>query len=112
MLLRYEKTGPRWEAESAEFTSLTKDGAGPAGAPSPDLGDAHVNLLYRSVLGPQEFSAELHEWADVETLTRLGQAALAATQLGNRTRWLWQSPEDSPPENIDRSARLHVAMPG
>jgi hypothetical protein len=144
VLLRYEQTGPRWRAETAEFTSLTVDDAetadpllftrapashledrnqpersgppAPAGpvpaATSPDLSDGQVNLLYRSVLGPQKFSAELHEWADLDTVTRLGQAALAATRLGSRTRWLWQSPEDSPPQNIDRAARLHVAMPG
>ncbi len=127
VLLWYEKTGPRGQAEAAEFTSLAADETGsadpllftraPATGPapeatSPDLSDDQVNLLYRSVLGPQEFSAGLHEWADVETMTRLGQAALAATRLGNRTRWLWQSPDDSPPENIDRTARIHVAMPG
>lgn len=143
VLLRYDKTGPHGQAETAEFTSLrvgraesadpelftrapaalqehqkppqrSNDPAAPTPqtATMPDLSDGQVNLLYRSRLGPQKFSAELHEWADLEAATRLGEAALAATQLGNRTRWLWPSPEDSRPENIDRTARLHVAMPG
>ena len=70
------------------------------------------NLLYRSVVGPQKFAADLNEQADVKTMTRLGEAALSATELGSRTRWLWQSPGDAPPENVDRTARLQVAMPG
>ena len=71
-----------------------------------------MNLLYRSTLGPQKFSAELHEQADVETMMRLSQAAVAATELGRRTRWLWPSAAGTPPENVDRTARLHLAMPG
>ena len=45
-------------------------------------------------------------------MTRLAQAAVAATRLGQRTRWLWQSPADVPPENVNLTARLQVAMPG
>ena len=111
VLLRYEKTGPRRQAEFAEFTSLTVDAAESAD-PLPDLSDDQVNLLYRSVLGPQKFSAELNEQADMKTMTRLAEAALSATQLGRRTQWLWQSAEDTPPDNADRTARLQVAMPG
>jgi hypothetical protein len=111
VLLQYEKTGRRWQAETAEFTSLTVD-ARESADPLPDLSDDQVNLLYRSVLGPQKFSAELNEQADVKTVTRLAKAALSATQLGRRTQWLWQSAKDTPPENVDRTARLQVAMPG
>jgi hypothetical protein len=113
VLLRYEKTGPHGQAETAEFTSLTVDAAESADPlPSPDLSDDQVNLLYRSVLGPPKFAAELNEQADVKTMTRLTQAAMAATELGQRTRWLWQSPADAPPENVNLTARLQVAMPG
>jgi outer membrane lipoprotein-sorting protein len=113
VLLRYEKTGPGGQAETAEFTSLTADAAASADLPpSPDLSDDQVNLLYRSVLGPQKFAAELNEQADMTTMTRLAQAALAATDLGHRTRWLWQSAADTPPENLNLTARLQVAMPG
>ena len=45
-------------------------------------------------------------------MTRLTQAALAATDLGRRTRWLWQSAADAPPGNVNLTARLQVAMPG
>lgn len=112
VLLRYEKTGPHGQAETAEFISLTVDAAESADPlPSPDLSDDQVNLLYRSVLGPQKFAADLNEHADMKTMTRLAQAAAAATELGRQTRWLWQSPADAPPENIDLTARLQVAMP-
>jgi outer membrane lipoprotein-sorting protein len=145
VLLRYEKTGPRGKAETAEFTSLTVDAAesadpqlftrppaaqqehqnqpqpsdspaatrpAPQAGTTPDLSDDQVNLLYRSTLGSQKFSAELNEQADVETMTRLAQAAVSATELGRRTRGLWQSPEDTPPEIINRTAQIHVAIPG
>jgi outer membrane lipoprotein-sorting protein len=113
VLLRYEKSGPRGQAETAEFTSLKVD-AGDSADPllSPDLSDDQVNLLYRSVLGPQKFAADLNEQADVETMTRLAQAALVATEVGHRTRWLWPSPADAPAENVNLTARLQVAMPG
>jgi hypothetical protein len=112
VLLRYEKTGLHGRAEIAEFTSLTVDAAESADPlPSPDLSDDQVNLLYRSVLGFQKFAADLSEQADMKTMTRLAQAAAAATELGHRTRWLWQSPADAPPENVNLTARLQVAMP-
>ena len=54
VLLRCEKTSPRGQPETAEFTSLTVDAAKPADPPpSPDLSDDQVNLLYRSGLGPR-----------------------------------------------------------
>ena len=110
VLLRYEVTDRGRRSESAEFTSLAV-AAGPEAEPgSPDLSDDQVRLLCRSALGPLRLSAELREWADVPTAVRLGQAALAATDLGRRTRWLWQLDEDPPP--IDRTARLQVALPG
>ena len=142
VLLRYEKTAPRREAETAEFTSLTVDPAesadpllftrapapqehqgqpqrnnpppatGPAPEPTPPLSDDQVNLLYRSGLPPQKFSADLNEQADVRTMTRLAHDAVSATDFGRRTRWLWQPADDSLPESIDLTARLHVAMPG
>ena len=113
MLLRYEKTGPGGRAETAEFTRLKVDTADTADPLlSPDLSDDQANLLYRSVLGPQKFAAILNEQADVKTMTRLVQAALAATELGHRTRWLWPSPADASPENVNLTARLQVAMPG
>jgi outer membrane lipoprotein-sorting protein len=119
VLLRYEKTGRRQQTETAEFLSLTVRPGGETAAPeqvpaatSPDLSDEQVNLLCRSTLGPPRFSADLHEWADVATMMRLGQAALAASDLGRRTRWL-RSPESGDlPEDVDLAARLTVAMPG
>ena len=112
VLLRYEKTGPQL-AESAEFTSLTVDAVESADPPpSPDLTDDQVNLLYRSAVGPQKFAADLNEHADMKTMARLAEAALSATEPGRRTRWLWQPAGEAQPENVDRTARLQVAMPG
>jgi len=112
VLLRYEETGAHGQAQTAEFTSLAVDAAGPADSlPSPDLSDDQVNVLYRSVLEPPTFAADLNEQADVKTMTRLAQAALAATEPGRRTSWLWQAPADPPPEDINLTARLQVAMP-
>jgi outer membrane lipoprotein-sorting protein len=112
VLLRYEETGPHGQAQTAEFTSLTVGSAGSADPlPSPDLSDDQVNVLYRSVLEPPTFAADLNEQADVKTMTRLAQAALTATEPGRRTSWLWQSPADPPPEDINLTARLQVAMP-
>jgi outer membrane lipoprotein-sorting protein len=112
VLLRYEQTGAQGQAQTAEFTSLTVDAAGSADPlPWPDLSDDQVNVLYRSVLEPPTFAADLNEQADVKTMTRLAQAALTATEPGRRTSWLWQSPADPPPEDINLSARLQVAMP-
>jgi hypothetical protein len=79
---------------------------------SPALTDDQVNLLYRTTLGPQKFSAELRELADEKTIARLADAALSATALGSRTSWLWQSAVDQPAEAVDLAARLQVAMPG
>lgn len=142
VLLRYEKNCTRQQFQTAEFISLRLDAAesadpmlftlptvqlpdweprpgdglaAPGSAPegmSPALRDEQINLLYRTVLGPQKFSAELHEWADRKTIMRLADAALSSTVLGSRTRWLWQSAADDHPENVDRTARLTVAMPG
>jgi|SRR5450755_183419 len=141
ILLRYEKAGPGRSAETAEFTSLRVDAAeqadpllfirppqtGPArGKPSPGgslpaperagtspaLSDDQVNLLYRTTLGPQKFSAELYEWADEETMARLADAALSSTSLSRPTRWLRQSAEDDPAQAVELTALLQVAMPG
>lgn len=117
ILLRYEKTGPGQQGETAQFTSLSVASAGPADPalltqpPAADLTDEQVNLLYGSGPGTLRFSAQLHEWADQETMMRLGEAALSATDLGRRTRWLWQAAADSPPQNADLRAHLTVAMP-
>jgi outer membrane lipoprotein-sorting protein len=115
ILLRYEKTGQ--EAETAQFTSLSVTTAEPADPalltqpPAADLTDEQVNLLYGSGARTPRVSAQLHEWADQKTMMRLGEAALSATDLGRRTRWLWQAAADSPPQNADLSAHLTVAMP-
>jgi len=141
ILLRYQLVTPR-RTDSAEFTRLAVSQAGPAGprrragesasreqdpGPPPDSAltgqeslqqeepvftDDQVNLLYRSGLGPQRFSARLSEQADVATMMRLAREELAAATLGSRTRWLWRPSDDDAFENVSRAARLAVAMPG
>jgi hypothetical protein len=71
-----------------------------------------MNLLCRSDLGPQRFTAELSEEADAATMMRLAREEFAATEFGGRTRWLWQPSDDGPFGNARRVARLAVAMPG
>jgi hypothetical protein len=78
----------------------------------PVFTDDEVNLLYRSDLGPLRFSAQLREQTDAATMVRLSREALAATEFGRRTRWLWEPSGDDAFENVDRTARLAVAMPG
>jgi hypothetical protein len=48
----------------------------------------------------------------VNAISRLSAAALSATDLGRRTRWLWQADSGHPLEDVDLAARLTVAMPG
>ncbi len=79
---------------------------------APELSDEQVNLLYRTALGPQRFAAELRERADQKTIRQQGEEALAATRLGRRTRWLWENPPASIPDQTDWRARVTVAMPG
>jgi hypothetical protein len=130
IFLRYQRVSPA-NTESAEFTRLTvsrpeyadreQDRWSPPSSRSSDhespaqekpvFSDAEVNLLYRSDLGPQRFSAQLSEQTDAETIMRLSQEAIAATNFGSRTRWLWQ-PFDDVFQNVDSIARLTVAMPG
>ena len=76
ILLSYERTSPFHGTESAGFTSLAVSSpAGPSAGPPP-LSDEQVNLLHRTSLGPQRFSAELHEWADPGAVARLTAAGL------------------------------------
>jgi hypothetical protein len=131
ILLRYQRVGPA-QTDSAEFTRLTVSPPQPAGReqdPGPlpasfpsgrsSLGQEEpvftaeeVNLLYRSDLGPQRFAAQLSEQTDAATMMRLAGEAFAATKFGSRTQWLWRLSGDQPFQDVDRIARLAVAMPG
>lgn len=130
VLLRCERVGPA-QTYSAEFTRLTVSPAqppGPAQDPGPLPGrpsgpnsigqqgpvftDDEVNLVYRSDLGPQRFAAQLSEQTDAATMLRLAREAFAATKFGNRTQWLWRSYDEHAFQDVDRTARLAVAMPG
>jgi hypothetical protein len=131
ILLRYQRVGPA-QTESAEFTRLTLSPAQPPGReldPGPLPGDRpsgrnstgrqepvftddEVNLLYRSDLVPQRFAAQLSEQTDAATMMRLAREAFAATKAGNRTQWLWRPSDDQAFQDVDRLARLAVAMPG
>jgi hypothetical protein len=71
-----------------------------------------VNLLYRSDLGPQRFAAQLSEHTDAATMMRLAGEAFAATKFGNRTQWPWRPSDNHAFQDVDRIARLAVAMPG
>src|SRR5215470_9622735 len=130
IFLRYQRVSPA-NTETAEFTRLTvsrpefagrqqdpgslpfsrSSGHESPGQKKPVFTDDEVNLLYRSDLGPQRFSAQLSEQTDAETIMRLSREAIAATKFGSRTRWLWQPPDDVF-QNVDSIARLTVAMPG
>ena len=114
ILLRCRRVS-RGPADGAEFTALSvgpPEPANPDSQDAPALTDAEVNLLYRSGLAPQRFAGDLTERADVATMLRLARESFAATELGNRTRWLWRPSDDGVLENSDRVARLAVAMPG
>jgi hypothetical protein len=71
-----------------------------------------VNLLYRSDLAPQPFAAQLSEHTDAATIMRLTREAFEATRFGSRNRSLWRPSDDHVLADIDRVARLAVAMPG
>jgi hypothetical protein len=131
ILLRYQRVGSA-QTDSVEFTRLTVSrplpavpesdcgqapGSRPCGRSSPGrektvFSDDEVNLLYRSDLGPQRFAAQLSEQTDAATMMRLAREAFATTEFGSRTRWLWQPSDDGAFDNVDRVARLAVAMPG
>ncbi|MGN6795978.1 MAG: LolA family protein [Streptosporangiaceae bacterium] len=130
ILLRYQLVS-RTRTDSAEFTRLTvspRELAAPdhdtgpsSGSPSvesppaqsePVFSDEEVNLLYRSGLGPQQFMAQLSEQADTATMIRLANEAAAATKFGNRHQWLLAPLDDQTLPDVDRRARLAVAMPG
>jgi hypothetical protein len=130
ILLRCQRVGPA-QTDSAEFTRLTVSppqppgreqdpgplpGVRPSGRNSigqqePVFTDDEVNLLYRSDLGPQRFAAQLSEEADAATMMRLAREAFAAMKFGSRTRWLWRPGDEHAFEDVDRIARLAVAMP-
>ncbi|HEX9516973.1 MAG TPA: hypothetical protein VF940_12460, partial [Streptosporangiaceae bacterium] len=131
ILLRYQRVAPA-QTDSAEFSRLTVSPAQPPGReqdpmPLPGVGpssrnsigqeepaftDHEVNLLYRSDLGPQRFAAQLSEQTDAATMMRLASEAYAATRFGNRTQWLWRQSDDRALQDVDRLARLAVAIPG
>jgi len=141
ILLRYRRVS-RGQTEGAEFTVLAvrgpvradteplppgsdhgngqppldraggSAGGGPSSRDAPAFTDAEVNLLYRSGLAPQRFAATLSEHADTATMMRLARESFAATDFGNRTRWLWRPSDDGLLDNSDRTAHLAVAMPG
>ncbi|MDR2984940.1 MAG: hypothetical protein LBV34_08870 [Nocardiopsaceae bacterium] len=127
----------RWfspsQTESAEFTRLAVTPTKPPGlAPEPGpplpssahsgasssedaepaLTDDQVNLLYRSDLEPQRFTARLSEHTDGPTMMRLVRETIATTKLGSRTQWLWRPSDDDAFQNGEWAARLAVAMPG
>jgi hypothetical protein len=111
ILLEYERTVAGGSTEAAAFTSLT---VAPVSAetlpgPLPELSDDQVNLLYRTSLGPQRFSAELHEWADPAAVLRLSVFGAEQGLMASAFRKLM--PADDQPE-VDLTARLQVAMPG
>jgi hypothetical protein len=131
IVLSCQRVGPA-QTDSAEFTRLTvstaqspgreqdpgplpgvrPSGRNSTGRQEPVFTDHEVNLLYRSDLGPQRFAAQLSEQADAATMMRLAREAAAATEFGNRTRWLWRLCDDQAFEDVDRLARLAVAIPG
>jgi hypothetical protein len=94
---------------TAEFTSLRVEAA-EAADPPPELADDQVNLLYRSVLGPPRFAAQLREWSDQKTLMRFARAATRSGEFSRSTSWLAGSA--AAPKVLDLAARLTVAMPG
>jgi len=125
ILLRCRRDSRR-QTEVAEFTALSV--RGPVSEPemlltdsepgrrssqdAPAFNDAEVNLLCRSGLPPQRFSATMIELADTATMIRLARESFADTNFGDRTQWLWRPSDDDVLENSDRSARLAAAMPG
>jgi hypothetical protein len=111
ILLQYERTSPFRGTKSAGFTSLAVSSAAgpPAGAP-PSLSDEQVNLLHRTSLGPQRFSAELREWADPGAVNRLSAVELIPGPVAGVIGRLLEHADDQPA--IDLAGRLRVAMPG
>jgi hypothetical protein len=45
-------------------------------------------------------------------MMRLAREEFAATKAGNRAQWLWRPSDDQAFQDVDRLARLAVAMPG
>jgi hypothetical protein len=73
------------------------------------LSDDQVNLLCRTSLPPQRFSAELREWADPAATLRL---SAEGSRPGPLLRAFGRLAEGDDPPEIDLTARLQVAMPG
>jgi hypothetical protein len=129
IFLRYQQVGMPHPA-SAEFTRLTVSLpqhrgrevhiASPLnslprpfspGQAKPVFADDEVNLLYRSDLPPQRFTALLTEYTDTTTALRLARETAADPRRGNRTPWWWPPLDDSDIQVVDLSARLAVMMP-
>jgi hypothetical protein len=138
ILLRYEKLGPGQRSEIVEFTDLYVDAPGAADSniftPPPGsyerdswtdtdaakpavsqsaqpAGDDVVNLLYRSGMKAQVFSAEVHEWADGEAISHCITSAISMSAL-RWASWIDQLVPDLIPPVIDITARFQIAMPG
>ena len=121
ILLQYERTSAFRGTKSAGFTSLAvspaavspaagPSAAGPPAGTPPSLSDEQVNLLYRTSLGPQRFSAELREWADPGAANRLSAVELMPGPVAGVVGRLLEHADDQP--DIDLAGRLRVAMPG
>jgi outer membrane lipoprotein-sorting protein len=80
------------------------------------LTDDLVNLLYRTGLPPQAFTATAHEWTDGAGVKRMGAALRAALPPAIDGIFgpdqLWSAVGEQFPERIDQIHRLTVAMPG
>jgi outer membrane lipoprotein-sorting protein len=80
------------------------------------LTDDLVNLLYRTGLPPQAFTAIAHEWTEGAVVMRMGAALRASLPpvidgiFGPDQ--LWSAFGDLYPERIHQISRLTVAMPG
>jgi outer membrane lipoprotein-sorting protein len=80
------------------------------------LTDDLVNLLYRTGLPPQAFTATAHEWTDGAGLKRMGAALRASLPSAIDGIFgpdqLWSAFGEQFPERIYQIRRLTVAMPG
>jgi outer membrane lipoprotein-sorting protein len=80
------------------------------------LTDDLVNLLYRTGLPPQAFTATAHEWTDGAGITRMGAALRAELPSAIDGIFgpdqLWSAFGEQIPERIYEISRLTVAIPG
>jgi outer membrane lipoprotein-sorting protein len=141
ILLRYETTGPGARSERAEFAALrliSPQESDPAWfAPPVDieftehrpdehnhphatpaaghalssLSNSEINVINRSDMGSQVFSAQLHEWANGDEIAD----SITASIPDSAPKWISQIDKlssRSAPGILDLTARLQVAMPG